>query len=339
MNLLVFLSDLCNMTCDYCFLSLNAKPAAVLSEDAGARAVDAHLDRFGSRARFTLLGGEPLLHPQLALSLARRARAAGAKVTLVTNGTKAGPRILGPVLALGVEVAVSLDGKAASHDKHRRTLAGAATHAAIMKVLSGADRAALRVNLVVSRETVGALLTNLEWLRNEGFRRLSFHPDVARPWSASGLSALGTAMSGFARYARALETAAPGALSYWHLDSYRAAATGVPEGDDELVLGADGRYYAGDAWLSRRYGAGLDGAVGDAASGPDWDRRRALLAEVDRGVAAALAGAPYYTWPRETYALAALNGRDPAAAARAFRAADAVLGDALSALAKETARA
>ena len=75
MNLLVFLSDRCNMACDYCFLALNSKPATVLSEADGARAVDAHLARFGPKARFTLLGGEPLLHPELALSLARRARA------------------------------------------------------------------------------------------------------------------------------------------------------------------------------------------------------------------------------------------------------------------------
>jgi hypothetical protein len=336
-NLVVFLSDLCNMTCDYCFLSLNQKPATVLAQESGARAVDAHLARFGPRARFTLLGGEPLLHPELALGLARRARAAGAKVTLVTNGTKADAKTVGPLLALGVEAAVSVDGKDESHDKHRRTLAGEPTQAKILKALSGLDRSALRVNLVISEDTVGAFLSNLEFLRGEGFRRLSFHADVARPWSAGGLRALSAALAGFARYAKALEASAPGALSLWHLDSYRAASTGAPEEDDELVLGADGRYYASDAWLSKPYGAGLDGAVGDVSSGPAWDERREILAEADRGVAAALAGAPYYTWPRETFLLARLAGRDPAEAARAFRAADSVLGDALSALAKEGA--
>ncbi|MBI3565719.1 MAG: radical SAM protein [Elusimicrobia bacterium] len=339
MNLLVFLSDRCNMACDYCFLALNSKPATVLSEADGARAVDSHLSRFGARARFTLLGGEPLLHPELALSLARRARAKGAKVTLVSNGTKAEPAVVKGLLGLGVEVAVSLDGKAESHDAHRRALGGGKTHAAVMTALAKLDPAVLRVNLVISEDTVGAFLSNVEWLRAGGFTRLSFHADVARPWTPTGLKSLEAALAGFARYARALDAAAPGSLSLWHLDSYRASATAAPSEDDELVLGADGRYYAGDAWLSKPYGQGLDGAVGDLDSGVDEAKRRALLAEADRGVAAALAGERWYTWPRETFLLARLSGRDPAAAARAFRAADAVLGDALSKLAREHARA
>ncbi|MFI5346177.1 MAG: radical SAM protein [Elusimicrobiota bacterium] len=333
----MFLSDRCNMACDYCFLALNLKPATILSETAGERAVDAHLARFGSAARFTLLGGEPLLHPELALALARRARAKGAKVTLVTNGTKAAPAPVRGLLDLGVEVAVSLDGAAASHDAHRRTVGGGSTHAAVMKALAKLDPSALRVNLVISEDTVGAFLSNVEWLRTGGFSRLSFHADVARPWTKGGLKSLETALAGFARYARALRAVSPGALTLWHLDSYRRAETSVPAEDDELVLGADGRYYANDAWLSKPYGEGLDGAVGDLKSGVDWNRRKNLLAEADRGVAAALDGAPFYTWPRETFLLAGLAGRDPAAAVRAFARADGILGDALSALAREAA--
>ena len=40
MNLLLFLSDRCNVACDYCFLSLNKGKAAVLSEQDGRRAVE-----------------------------------------------------------------------------------------------------------------------------------------------------------------------------------------------------------------------------------------------------------------------------------------------------------
>lgn len=335
MNLLIFLSDRCNMACDYCFLSLNVRPATILSEADGARAVDAHLARFGAVARFTLLGGEPLLHPELAVALAERAGRAGAKVSVVTNGTKADPDVVAALLKSGAEVSVSLDGRAESHDRHRRSAGGAASHASVLKALRGLDPAALRVNMVISEDTVGSFLSNAEWLRSAGFSRLSFHADVAKPWSENGLRALEAAMAGFARYARALDAAAPGSLSLRHLDSYRLAAAGIPDEDDELVLGADGRYYASDAWLSKPYGEGLDGAVGDAASGPDWDQRRGLLAEADRGVAAALGDAPRYTWPRETWLLARLQGRDPAAAARAFHRADAILGNALSALASE----
>ena len=335
MNLLVFLSDRCNMACDYCFLSLNVKPATILSMADGLGAVVAHVKRAGKTARFTLLGGEPLLHPELALELARHARAAGAKVTLVTNGTKAEPATVNALLDLGVEVAISLDGRAESHDKHRRSLGGAPSHVSVMTALAKLDASRLRVNLVISPDTVGSFLSNVEWLRAGGFTRLSFHADVARPWSETDLKALEAALNGFARYARALEAAAPGSLALWHLDSYRRSETEMPLDDEELVLGADGRYYANDAWLSKTYGQGLDGAVGGLASRLEDEKRKRMLAETDRGVSAALEGASYYTWPRETWLLAKLAGRDAAAAVRAFSRADRVLGDALSKLARE----
>lgn len=332
MNLLVFLSDRCNMACDYCFLALNAKPATVLPEEDGARAVERHIEAFGRKARFTLLGGEPLLHPELALSLARRARSAGANVTLVSNGTKAEPALVNELLGLGVEVALSLDGKAESHDRHRRMLGGPPSHASVMKALAKLDRSKLRVNLVISPDTVGAFLSNVEWLRTSGFTRLSFHVDVARPWTEGDLKKLAAALNGFARYARALGGSAP---ALWHLDSFRKAETAAPTEDEELVLGADGRYYANDAWLSKAYGSGLEGAVGDLRSPLDDIKRRRILTEADLGVSKALAGEPYYTWPRETYLLARIAGRDPEKAVRDFSRADRVLGDALSRLARE----
>jgi hypothetical protein len=334
-NLLVFLSDRCNMSCDYCFLSLNEKPATILSEREGLRAVDAHLARAGKDPRFTLLGGEPLLHPELALALARRARSAGAKVTLISNGTKAQPGIANALLGLGVEVAISVDGRAESHDRHRRLLAGAASHGPVMKALAKLDASRLRVNLVISPDTVGSFLSNVEWLRAGGFTRLSFHADVARPWSEGDLKALEAALNGFARYARALEAAAPGSLALWHLDSFQRAGTAPPKDDEELVLGADGRYYASDAWLAKPYGQGLEGAVGTLDSGLDRKKRERLIAETDLGLSAALSGTPSYTWPRETWLLAKLSGRDAAEAVRAFAKADAILGDAISRLARE----
>ncbi|NNN04473.1 MAG: radical SAM protein [Elusimicrobia bacterium] len=332
MNLLMFLSDRCNMACDYCFLALNTRPATILSEDDGARAVDAHLARFGRGARFTLLGGEPLLHPQLAAALARRAGASGAKVSLVTNGTKAAPEIIGEFMECGAEISVSLDGRAASHDAHRRALGGGPTHGGVLKVLAKLDLRRLRANLVISEDTVADFLANIEWLRRRGFARLSFHADAARPWTRQGLSSLSAALAGFSRYARLLQS---GASSPWQLDSYLRARTEPPAVDEELVLGADGRYYAGDAWLSRPYGAGLDGAVGGLRDGVDWEKRGAILAGIDRAVARALDGAPYYTWPRETWTLAELAGRDASADVRAFCEADALLGGALSALGRE----
>ena len=335
MNLLVFLSDRCNMACDYCFLDLNGKPGFLLSDARAARAVDRHLAAHGSRARVTILGGEPLLHPELALSVARRARKGGAKVTLVTNATKAAPGLSAELAGLGVELSASVDGPAEAHDRHRRMAGGAPSHAAASAALDLLNPDDWRVNLVLTEDTAGKLLSSVEWLRARGFRRLSFHADVRAPWSDAAHAALVAALEGFGRYARALRAAAPGALTLWHLDSFRAAAK--IEAGDELILGADGRYYASDAFLAKPYGSALDGAVGDAGSGPDMHRREVILAEAVAGVRAALGGAECYTSPVESWLLAKVQGRDPVAAARAFSRADGALGDALSALAREAA--
>ncbi len=331
----MFLSDRCNMSCDYCFLDLNGKPGVVLTETDAMLAADRHLSSFGVRARVTILGGEPLLHPDLALSVARRARKEGAKVTLVTNATKATPELSEELSGLGVELSASVDGPAEVHDLHRRMAGGAPSHGPVAAALERLNPERWRANLVLSEHTAGKLLSSVEWLRVRGFRRLSFHADVRAPWSDAAHDSLVAALDGFGRYARTLRAASPGALTLWHLDSFRARSP-IEAGDD-LVLGADGRYYASDAYLAKPYGSALDGAVGDASSGPDMRRRDAVLSEAVAGSRAALNGRDVYTSPVESWLLAKVQRRDPVAAVRAFARADGALGDALSSLAREAA--
>ncbi len=320
MNLVMFLSDRCDLSCDYCFLSLNNGKPVVLSEENAFLAIDRHLERNGSRARVTILGGEPLLHPELALSIARRAR--GAKVTVVSNGTHATPEIASELSALGAELAISLDGPAEAHDKHRRLAGGGPSHAKVLAAVSKLDPATLRVNMVISEDTVATFLSSVEWLRARGLNKVSFHADVAKPWTPTGLKALEAALAGFGRYARAL---GPAALSLWHLDSYRKT---TEIADDDLVLGADGRYYANDAYLSLPYGKAE--AFGDASTGPDLRGIERITKKADAGIRS-VTKEPGYTWPRETWLLAELQGRDPKVAVEAFRRADRLLGDALAA--------
>lgn len=333
MNLLVFLSDLCNMSCDYCFLALNTRPATILKGEDGRTAIERHLSEHGEKARVTLLGGEPLLHPELVHYLARVAREGGAKVTLVTNGTRAEPMHAELLARMGVELCMSVDGPAPVHDRHRRMLGGQGSHERVQEALAKIKPADWRVNLVLSEDTAGQLLSSAEWLRARGFRRMSFHADVRSPWSEAGHARLLAALAGFTRYARALKDA----LALWHLDSFRAP--GPVEPGDELVLGADGRYYVSDAYLSKPYGQGLEGAIGDVGSGPDRAKRFSMISEAAEAVKGALEGRACYTPPLESCFLARVQGRDPVEAVRAFHRADTAIGDALSALARECAEA
>ncbi|MBI3554095.1 MAG: radical SAM protein [Elusimicrobia bacterium] len=333
MNLLIFLSDRCNMTCDYCFLDLNRGAATVLDADAASKAVADHLERFGGAARFTILGGEPFVHyPRLkALCEAIRAKSPQAPLSVVTNGTLACPEKMSELARLDVGVTVSLDGRADSHDRHRKLVAGQGSSLAeALKALESCDKSALRANMVVCRDTAGSLLSNVESLREQGFRDVAFHLNVLEPWSDGDLEVLAKALEGFARYYKTLRAATPGALRLSHADSFPESP--LEHQYDDLVLGADGRYYPCDGLFARSYKELDRWAVGDARAGVDWKARDGWHRAAREFIHARLERAGHYSCARETYFHAAATGRDADPAVRAFHAADELLGAALAGL-------
>lgn len=324
MNLLVFLSDRCSMKCSYCFLSLNEGPATVLPAKDAAAACRAHLQRFGRKARVTLLGGEPLLHADAALAALRAVRelSSTAPVQLVTNGLLCCPERLDPFFALGADVCVSADGAAAAHDARRPDLAGRPTHERVMAALEGVA-SKVSVNMVLGEKSAPALLAGLETLRARGVRRVSFHPDVLERWSPEGLRALGAAVAAVQRYLRA----AGGTLSLTHLESYARPQAGA-HGYDDVVLGADGRYYPCDGLFTRPYAELSAWTCGDLSAGLDEAKRAAFQKEAEDFIHRRAKG-PHYGCPREPYFYARARGEDPAPYADAFLAADAVFAPAL----------
>ncbi len=334
MNLLIFLSDRCNMSCDYCFLSLNQGAAVVLELEAARLAAREHRARHGARARFTVLGGEPFIHYPLlkAVAAAVAEEAPGSPVGVVTNGTRLCPKMLGELSALGARVTVSLDGRAAAHDGHRKLVGEkGSSFAESLKALEGCDKSLLRANMVVCADTVGGLAGNVEALREAGLRSLSFHLNILEPWTADGLAALERSLAGFARYWKALCAAAPLALELSHLASFAPLAP--DHGYDELVLGADGRYYPCDGLFSRRYAELGAWTVGQPGAGLDEDKRAAFHGQALAFIHGVFKDAPHDSCPREVYFHARALGADPSPALLSFHRADAVLGRALRGLA------
>lgn len=109
----------CTLECTHCLVE--AGPRRPEGELATAEALEVadQLAALGVR-KVTLTGGEPLSRPDWA-TLTERLRGHGLQVVLSTNGqVLSGPR-LERAAALGVaEVAVSVDGLGASHDRVRR---------------------------------------------------------------------------------------------------------------------------------------------------------------------------------------------------------------------------
>jgi hypothetical protein len=180
--------------------------------------------------------------------------------------------------------------------------------------------------MVVSEDTAPELLANVEFLRGEGFRTLSFHVNVVERWSEGGLRTLERAVAGVGRYAKTLK---PGQLDFPHLRNY--AAPSLEHDDDQLVLGADGNYYPCDGLFAAHYAKLSRWTVGSAREGVDWKKRAALLGKAREEIHSLLNGRPHFNCPQEPYFRALALGRAPAEDVRAFHRADAVFGEALSA--------
>jgi uncharacterized protein len=124
----------CNLACDYCYVYEMADrtwlarpptmPTATLVR--ACERLAEHVERHGlARVRVVLHGGEPLLAGPDAIASAaatvRRHVPSGVDLDLrvQTNGVLLNERMLHVLRVHGVRVGVSLDGPAASHDRHR----------------------------------------------------------------------------------------------------------------------------------------------------------------------------------------------------------------------------
>ncbi|MGW2525140.1 FxsB family cyclophane-forming radical SAM/SPASM peptide maturase [Streptomyces sp. NPDC001617] len=136
----------CNLACDYCYVyesvdqSWRDRPRAMApgAVRRAAALIAEHAREHGlAEVHVVLHGGEPLLVGAARLDAMLRELAdalhgvAALRLTLQTNGLRLveDPSLL-PILARhGVRVGISLDGTAATHDRHRRRPDGRGSHA------------------------------------------------------------------------------------------------------------------------------------------------------------------------------------------------------------------
>jgi radical SAM/SPASM domain FxsB family protein len=142
----------CNLACDYCYVYEAAdqswwggprRMTAATAERTG-RLIAEHAARHGLREVTVVLhGGEPLLvgpdHLETLLGVLVDALEGVVTPRLVvqTNGLRLveDPRLLPVLDRYGVRIGVSLDGTAASHDRHRRHHDGRGSHADTVRAL------------------------------------------------------------------------------------------------------------------------------------------------------------------------------------------------------------
>ncbi|WP_240670646.1 FxsB family cyclophane-forming radical SAM/SPASM peptide maturase [Actinoplanes solisilvae] len=135
----------CNLACDYCYVYESAdqgwrdQPRVMSSAvfTTACQNIAAHAE---SSVSLVLHGGEPLLvgaeHLDRLAGIATRVLGSRVRLGLQTNGLLFDPAIASVCERWGIRVAVSVDGDAAGHDRHRRFGDGRGSHSGVLRGIS-----------------------------------------------------------------------------------------------------------------------------------------------------------------------------------------------------------
>ncbi|MGI9860739.1 thioether cross-link-forming SCIFF peptide maturase [Moorella naiadis] len=266
----------CNMRCRYCFADGGpfGGERGLMDRETGYAALDLLFQEAGSRPRVEVdfFGGEPLLNFGVVQDLVaygrQKAAASGKRIsfTLTTNGLGLTEEVEKYLIAEGLSVILSLDGRREVHDFNRPDAAGRGTY----------DRVVEREQHFVARQDhrdywVRGTYThqNLDFTRDIlhmvelGFRYLSLEPVVAAPAAEYAIKEedLPRLATEYRRLARAyLEKAAAGqGFSFFHFNIDAAAGpclvkrlTGCGAGTSYLAVTPSGELYPCHQLVGRR---------------------------------------------------------------------------------------
>ena len=192
------LTHACNLACTYCYTG--EKKRVRMSEAIAMRAVELAIDeaaRKGAKLQLSFFGGEPLLEHELVLALAEHARAysRGALVMqLTTNGTLLTEALVERLGALGVHLAISIDGTRAQQEAVRPLAGGGSsydtTRRGLELLLAQRERFPFDVIAVVDPATVHLLGEGVRELLDLGVDALTLNTNYGGRWSDAQLDEL-----------------------------------------------------------------------------------------------------------------------------------------------------
>jgi radical SAM protein with 4Fe4S-binding SPASM domain len=188
------LTTACNLRCATCYVPVQDRRSGKLDAVATIAFLEKLRQRFSPNATIVLLGGEPFLHPEGVLALARWARRKGHACNVSTNGTVPLESLAPEIRKAGLQVQVSLDGARAETND---ALRGPGTYARALATAKELIAAGVHTTLcmVACRENLGeigdylrlvkalganeARVIPLKRLGNAGNGRLSPAPQLA----------------------------------------------------------------------------------------------------------------------------------------------------------------
>lgn len=183
----------CNLRCQYCFASqgdYHDRDRSLMSADVGKKALDWLVARSGGRHALEVdfFGGEPLMNFDAIKEIVAYGRTLEApnnkrfKFTLTTNALGLTDEVIDFLNAEMDNVVLSIDGRAAVHDRMRPTPNGKGSFAAVLprakRLADSRDQQRYYVRGTFTRHNLD-FDEDVLFLADEGFEQISVEPVVA----------------------------------------------------------------------------------------------------------------------------------------------------------------
>ena len=197
-NLVLVVTENCNMRCDYCYV--RDKSSRVMPADIARKAIDRAVDsiKAGGVLELGFFGGEPLLESERIgkyIDYARQVtKGKGLQLVLflTTNGTIDNEQAWQIMLRDDMSLTISLDGRAETHDKHRRFCDGKPSSEKVLKTIEKLQNQGheFGVIAVAGPDNVGELDMEVNYLYNLGIQRIDLSLNLWNTWGTDAAEQL-----------------------------------------------------------------------------------------------------------------------------------------------------
>lgn len=182
-NIWIFVTDKCNLNCDYCFFKYR-KNKTMLSFGA----VKALLDRLGKNKKydFVVSGGEPLLYWQIVEKLFNYAlqKFPSSSLTLQTNMTLLDEEKLGYLKKMKVTLEPGIDGDLLTNLRHRKGIGNSNFSVCLDNLrLIKANNFLMNPTMTVHPHECRQMFNNFSKLASLGLEHIEVHPAFLAGWN------------------------------------------------------------------------------------------------------------------------------------------------------------
>lgn len=207
MNLLLSLTEQCNLRCSYCYYKESqAERSRIMSNEVLESSLELAFERTielkHNLLNITFFGGEPLLRFQTIKKAVKRAKVLAKEYKdklpddfqlrffINTNGTLLTEDIIGYLKKEHIGALLSLDGPERKHNISRKKTDGSGSFQDLAKWIPDFVEMKATVLMVITRKHVRGLSRAIKWVFEQGFRNVATAVDFDGKWTNEDFAAL-----------------------------------------------------------------------------------------------------------------------------------------------------